>query len=160
MIEEHRVRTRGWFDIARPPYDGARSDRPLGRFAQLATEGAGVARIRRSIVAEIADGLAIRTIVGGKNHDGVIFHAKPFKGVEDLPDMVVAFHQLVAVIADPGFSLELRRGKVRHVSHGEGQIQEERLACSFLALHEVDGLVDQFVVDTGTDFRREGLDSS
>ena len=38
--------------------------------------------------------------------------AEFLQGVDNLADVVVAFHQLVAVLADPRLALELLRGKM------------------------------------------------
>ena len=70
---------------------------------------------------------------------------------------MVALHQLVAVVADPRLSLELRRGIVGCVPHGERQVEEEWLPGLFLPPHEVDRLGDELGVDLGAHLRREGL---
>ena len=74
--------------------------------------------------------------------------------VEDLADVVVAFHQLVAVLADARFARELLRREIRKMPHRERQVEEEGLAGRFLPLHEVDGLRHQLGVDLGPDFPR------
>jgi len=64
-------------------------------------ERTGVAHVRGSLIAVFARGLALWAIVGGEDDDGVSVNAKLFQRVEDLADVVVPFHQLVTVVADP-----------------------------------------------------------
>ena len=103
--------------------------------------GTGIAHVRRSLVAEFACGLTLWSVVGGKDDDGVVVDAKFFQRVEDAADVVVALHQLIAVVADPRLTLELFRRKVRKVPHRERQIQEERLPGCFLTPHKINRLI-------------------
>jgi len=50
----------------------------------------------------------------------------------DLADVVIAFRDLVAEIADARLAGEFLGGQVGHMAHGEGQIEEERLAGGVL----------------------------
>ena len=94
---------------------------------QFATERAGIAHIRRSLIAEFARGLAIWSVVGGKDDDACCLDAEFLERVENPADVIVALHQLVAVVADPRLALELLRGQVRDVSHREWQVEKEGL---------------------------------
>jgi hypothetical protein len=132
---KHRVRTGIRLDVSGPADEAESPYRAFGRFAQLATKGAGIAHVRRSLVAEFARGLAIWSIVGGEDDDGALFNAKFLQRVENAADVVIAFHQLVAVVADPRLALELLRRQVRHVPHRERQVEEEGLPGALLPPH-------------------------
>jgi hypothetical protein len=99
-------------------------------------------------------------VVGCEDHDGVVLDAELFKRVEDLPDVVVAFHQLVAIVSDPRLTLELLGRKVGRVPHRKGQVKKERFTSRLLAFHEVDRFRNQLVVDFGPDFLCEWFHST
>ena len=57
----------------------------------------------------LADSLALRPVVRGEDDERVVVDAEFLQRVEDLADVVIAFHQLVAVLADARFARELLR---------------------------------------------------
>ena len=85
---------------------------PLGGFAQLAPEGTRVAHVGRALVSHLAGCHALRPVVGGEDDEGIVIDAEPLQRVEDLADVVVAFHQFVAVLADARFARELLRREI------------------------------------------------
>src|SRR6476661_5450970 len=76
----------------------------------------------------------------------------------DLTDVIIAFHELVAILTDPRLARELLRRQVRKMPHRERQVEEEGFPSRCLPLHEFDGLRHQFGIDLGADFPRVGLD--
>src|SRR5262245_25340180 len=120
--------------------------RTLGHFAQFAAKRASIAHVWRALVAEFPRGLAIRSIVWGKDEESAVGNAKFFEHVEDVADVVVPLHHLVAVVANPRLALELTRRQVWHVPHRERQVEEERLPGCLLAAHELDRFVHELVV--------------
>ena len=121
-------------------------------------EGTGVAHVRCSLVAHLACSLALRPVVRGEDDKSVVVDAELLQCVEDLADVVIALHQLVAVLTDARLGLELLGREIRKMPHRERQIEEEGPAGRLLPLHEVDRLRHQFIVDLGPDFPRERLD--
>ena len=60
-----------------------------------------------ALVAHLAGGLALRTVVRGEDEQRVVVDLEFLQRVEDLADVVVAFHDLVAVLTNLGLSGEL-----------------------------------------------------
>jgi len=131
--------------VAGPADEGEGADRALGGFAQLAPEGTGIAHVRRRLVAPFAGGLALRSVVRGEREDRVIVELEFFESVKDLADVVVAFHQLVAVLTDLGLARALatrgpRPFAVKTASMTNGIDRRERIDTEhFKALLLVNG---------------------
>jgi hypothetical protein len=92
------------------------------------------------LVAHLAAGLPLWSIVRSEDDERVVVDREFLERVEDLTDVVIAFHQLVTELADARLAQELLRWEIRKVSHRERKVEEERLARRLLPLHEVDGL--------------------
>src|SRR5229473_1163333 len=114
---EHRIRAGARPDLAGPADEAEGPDRAFGSFAQFAPEGTGITLVRRALVTHLAGGLALRSVVRGKDNQRVVVNAKFLQRVENLADVVIALHQLVAVLANPRLAGELLRRKVREMSH-------------------------------------------
>jgi hypothetical protein len=60
----------------------------------------GVAHIRRSLIAHLPGGFVLRSIIRGEDDKRVVVNAELLQRVEDLADVVIAFHQLVTVLTN------------------------------------------------------------
>lgn len=76
-------------------------------------------------------------VVGREDHNGVVLDLELLERIEDLPDVIVGFHDLVAVLLDPRFPDELLGRAVWRVAYREREIKEERFAGGVLAFYEV-----------------------
>src|SRR4029450_9734546 len=101
-------------------------DRAFGHFTELTAERTRAPDIRCSLIAKFAGEVCPRPIVRGEHEQRVVVDAELLQRIEDLADVVVPFHDLVAVLADAGLALELAGWKVRRMPHRERQIKEER----------------------------------
>ena len=93
-----------------------------------------------------------------KTTQRVVVDAELLQRVEDLADVVIAFHHLVAVLTNPRLARELLRREIWKMPHRERQVEKEGLPGCGLPLHEIDRLRHQFSVDLGADFPRIRLD--
>ena len=85
---EHGVRCGVRFDLAGPTDNRGGPYRALSRFAELASEGTGIAHVRRPFVAVFPCGSPLRSIVGRKDDNGVVVNAKLLQRVENLANVV------------------------------------------------------------------------
>ena len=85
-------------DFARPAYNRRRSYRALGHLAKFAAKGTGVAHVGRSLVSHLTCRLALRSIIRCKNNKRIVVETKLFHCVDDLPNVMIAFHKLVTVL--------------------------------------------------------------
>src|SRR5262249_42801957 len=119
---EHRVGSRPRLSVAWPTDEAEGSDRSLGDFAKFPAEGAGAAHVRRSLVAHLAGGLTLWPVVRSEDDQRVVVDAEFLERVEDLPDVVIAFHRLVTELADATPAREVLRWKIRKVTHREWKV--------------------------------------
>jgi len=65
-------------------------------------------------------------VVGGEDHQCVVFQAVRFDRVENLPDRPINFFQHVAIKSARRFALEFVRDVQRHMRHVVRHFQKER----------------------------------
>jgi hypothetical protein len=86
--------------------------------------GTGVAHVRRPLVAHLTSGLTLGPVVRGKHEDRVVVELEFLERVEDLPDVVVAFHQFVTVLSDSRFARERIGREIWKMPHRKWQVEE------------------------------------
>ena len=129
---------RAGLDDTRPAHHAGHAVTALERRVLLAAEH------RR---AAIGPGEHLRTVVGRVHDDGVVVEAQFLELVEHLADLAIMLDHAIGIDAETGLACNAFLQVREDVHLGGVPPQEERLVGLLGALHEVDGLGVDLLVD-------------
>ena len=121
------------------------------RHAQSAFHGGVVsARPRASGAAPWTSKL--RTVVAGKNEQGVVFNAKGLDSIHQLPNAIVHLHHGICKFANATFSSKVGVCKSWEMQMREGHIQKKWFVAICFSTHEVNRFFGELTVNQAAFF--------